>query len=71
MASAVDILEDELGAPIPAGLEALSAAELQKLAELLRAAKKRQARALAEGVEDSLEFVPRLMRGPVRKILFG
>lgn len=71
MASAVDTLERELGGPVPEGLEALSAAQLATLAELLAAAKKRQAHELTEGVEDSLNFVPRLMRGPVRKILFG
>ena len=71
MASAIDTLERELGGPVPEGLEALSAAQLATLAELLAAAKKRQAHELTEGVEDSLNFVPRLMRGPVRKILFG
>ncbi len=71
MASAVQTLERELGAPLPEGLEVLSAAELQTLAELLSAAKARQAQALAEGIEESLDIVPRLMRGPVRKILFG
>lgn len=71
MATAADTLERELGAPVPDGLQALSAAELAVLAGLLAAAKRRQAQELAEGVEDSLNFVPRLMRGPVRKILFG
>lgn len=71
MARAVDTLERELGGPVPEGLEALSAAELATLADLLAAAKERQAHELTEGVEDSLNFVPRLMRGPVRKILFG
>jgi len=71
MADAVDILEDELGARIPDGLELLSARDLTALADLLHDAKARQAQDLDEGVEDSLNFVPRLMRGPVRKILFG
>jgi len=71
MARAVDTLERELGGPVPEGVEALSAAELATLADLLASAKKRQAQELTEGVEDSLNFVPRLMRGPVRKILFG
>jgi hypothetical protein len=71
MATAVDTLEQELGARLPEGLDVLSAKELTALAGLLRDAKKRQARELADGVEDSLNFVPRLMRGPVRKILFG
>lgn len=71
MARAVDTLEDELGGPIPEGLQALSADQLQTLAGLLAAAKARQAQELRQGVEESLEIVPRLMRGPVRKILFG
>jgi len=71
MAAAADILEDELGARMPDGLDALSAKQLVLLADLLRDAKQRQARELHEGVEESLHFVPRLMRGPVRKILFG
>jgi hypothetical protein len=71
MADAVQILEDELGARIPAGLDVLGDDELIALADLLRDAKGRQAQLLDEGVADSLNIVPRLMRGPVRKILFG
>lgn len=71
MAAATDNLEDELGGRMPDGLDALSAKELTVLADLLRDAKQRQAQDLDVGVEESLNFVPRLMRGPVRKILFG
>lgn len=71
MGRAVDSLEDELGAPLPEGLEVLSPNELQILAELLRDAKARQAQELEQGLQESLTIVPRLMRGPVRKILFG
>ena len=71
MDNATDILEDELGDRIPEGLEALSDDQLHALAELLRDAKARQARELDEGMEQSLDIVPRLMRGPVRRILFG
>jgi hypothetical protein len=71
MATAVDSLEHELGARVPEGVAALPAADLGTLADLLRSAKRRQAQQLEEGVEDSLDFVPRLMRGPVRRILFG
>jgi hypothetical protein len=71
MASAIDILEAELRAPLPQGLEVLSAPQLLTLADLLADAKAAQAQQLAEGVEESLNIVPRLMRGPVRKILFG
>jgi hypothetical protein len=71
MADAVQILEDELGVRIPAGLDVLADDDLIALADLLRDAKGRQAQLLDEGVADSLNIVPRLMRGPVRKILFG
>jgi len=67
----IDILEDELGARVPDGMEALADEELLELAGLLRHAKARQAQELADGMEGSLDIVPRLMRGPVRKMLFG
>lgn len=70
-ADAVDILEEELGAHLPEGLEVLADDELLLLADLLAAAKAEQAQELEEGVEGSLDIVPRLMRGPVRKMLFG
>jgi hypothetical protein len=70
-ADAVDILEEELGARLPEGLEMLADDELLLLADLLAAAKAEQAQELEEGVEGSLDIVPRLMRGPVRKMLFG
>lgn len=71
MAKAVDILEEELGAQLPDGFAQLSAEQLRSLAELLREAKQRQSHELDEGVDGSLDIIPRLMRGPVRKILFG
>lgn len=71
MDDAVDILERELGAQLPEGLGRLSGEQLHALAELLQVAKACQREVLDEGVEASLNIVPRLMRGPVRKILFG
>lgn len=71
MARAVEILEHELRAPLPDGLDVLSARELQTLTDLLIAAKARQAQELEDGLQESLDVVPRLMRGPVRRILFG
>ena len=68
---AIDILELQLGARIPEGLEVLADDELLVLADLLAEAKASQARELEAGVGGSLEIVPRLMRGPVRKMLFG
>jgi hypothetical protein len=68
---AIDTLEEELGARIPEGIEVLADDELLLLADLLHEAKASQAQELDEGVEGSLDIVPRLMRGPVRKMLFG
>ena len=44
---------------------------LRSFTDLLQAAKRRQSEALAEAAEQSLEIVPRVLRGSVRKILFG
>jgi hypothetical protein len=71
MDDAVDILEGELGGEVPVGLEQLSDEQLLALADLLQDAKARGQEELHDRVEDSLNFVPRLMRGSVRKILFG
>jgi len=71
MDDAVDILEGELGGHVPDGLTQLGDEQLLALADLLQDAKARGQEELREGVEDSLNFVPRLMRGPVRRILFG
>ena len=70
-AVAPNALEDELGGLMPEGLRTLSDRELRSLATVLHDAKARQAQTLAIGVEDALKVVPRLMRGPVRKVLFG
>ena len=71
MDDAVDILEGELGGQVPDGFTQLTDEQLLVLADLLQDAKARGQEELREGVEDSLNFVPRLMRGSVRKILFG
>lgn len=69
--AAMAVLERELGAAAPDGFAALDDDELDALAVALRDAKRRQARDLEHGMEEALEIVPRLARGPVRKILFG
>jgi hypothetical protein len=71
MDDAVDILEGELGGPVPDGLTNLTDEQLLALADLLQDAKALGQEELQEGLEESLNIVPRLMRGPVRKILFG
>lgn len=64
-------LSDALGAPLPPGLEGLKKPELEKLAAALAAAKTRQRKALEGSAEAALSHVPMLLRGAVRKVLFG
>jgi len=65
------LLEEELDMQLPDGLCALKDEELSDLADRVLEAKERQSLALEVGIDDALEIVPRLVRGPVRKILFG
>ncbi|MEA2190979.1 MAG: hypothetical protein QOI73_1100 [Solirubrobacteraceae bacterium] len=67
----VRALESELGGRAPDGLEALGDAQLRAFTDLLHEAKRRQSEALQAATEEALEIVPRMARGPVRKILFG
>lgn len=48
----------------------LNDAQLAELIEQVNAAQERQRRQLGQTLEDSLNFVPRLLRGQLRKILF-
>ncbi len=59
----------ELRASPPSGLAQLKPDELHDLTAALRAARRRQAAELASAGEQALSFVPRLLRGPVRKIV--
>ena len=69
--SATRNLEGELGDRVPDGLETLTDDELTDLADRLHDAKLHQSQALDAAIEQALEIVPRLLRGPVRKSLFG
>lgn len=53
----------------PAGLDVLSAEELERLAKLLTDAKWRQKAQVDSALSESLGHIPLLLRGPVRKIL--
>ena len=70
-AKAMRGLEEELGGRAPDGLQALTDAQVLAFTELLRDTKRRQSEGLRAAVEQSMEIVPRMVRGPVRKILFG
>lgn len=65
------ILKPELGGSIPSGLDALTEDELTGFAAMLRVAKRRQSQQLESAVDEALDIVPRLLRGTIRKILFG
>lgn len=64
-------LEAQLGSSIPKGVRALGADELEDLAEAVREARRRQAVALSEAGDRALNKIPRLLRGPVRKVAGG
>jgi hypothetical protein len=62
-------LRAELGAAPPKGLDALSDDEIADLAAALHDARARDKAALAKAMQDALQHVPRLLRGPVRKMI--
>lgn len=61
-------LSHQLGAEPPAGLH-LSEAEIQQLADLIRAARAEQGAELEASLHNALEVVPRPLRGTVRKVV--
>jgi hypothetical protein len=65
------ILKSELGGKAPHGLDGLTEADMSSFAGILHDAKRRQSRELEEAVDQALEIVPRLLRGTIRRILFG
>ena len=62
-------LRGALGAAPPQGLRQLDDARLHELAETIDAARRRQAKALADAGEAGIAHLPRVLRGPVRKVL--
>lgn len=71
MTQELDALARELGAPPPDELTKLDAADVQRLTDAIAAAHTRQQELLAKAADDGLRFIPRLVRGPVKKVLFG
>lgn len=53
----------------PAGLAILADADLADLADTIAAARARQAAALEQAGEQAFSYVPRLLRGPIRRLL--
>jgi|GEM_PF-6806204 len=55
--------------PMPTPPPSLSPDDAERLDALARAAVRRQIEAAQQGMEETLNHVPRLLRGPVRKVL--
>ena len=62
-------LSAQLRAPVPDGLRELSDDELADLSAAVADARHRQAAALAEAGDRALSHIPRLLRGPVKRIV--
>ncbi|HEY2204371.1 MAG TPA: hypothetical protein VGH99_07840 [Pseudonocardia sp.] len=66
----VAALRAELGDDLDV-LDQLSPAESSALLDMIQQAREDQRRALDAALSDVLRYLPRLVRGPARKILFG
>ena len=62
-------LSDQLRGPAPDGLRELSDDELADLSAAVADARHRQAAALAEAGDRALSHIPRLLRGPIKRIV--
>lgn len=62
-------IERQLGATAPPGLTALGTDALKQLGDALHDARKAQRRQMAAATESSLQHVPFLLRGAVKKVL--
>ena len=61
-------LERELGGPPPPGVAALDDSQLEILAEAIRRVRHRQAAELEAAGDKALALIPRVLRGPVRRM---
>ena len=66
--AAIQALRQQLAGPPPTRLNALSEEQLRDLTAAIADARHRQAAALEEAGERALGRIPRLLRGPVRKV---
>lgn len=60
-------LAERISGELPAGIAALDETHRQFLADAIGTAKRRQSEDLAAATEESLQYVPKLLRRPVRK----
>jgi hypothetical protein len=63
-----DAIEREVAAPLPTALGRLTPEQRDDLAQAIRDAKHRQAAALAAAGEQALGLIPRILRGPIRRL---
>ena len=63
-----DAIEKELATSPPAGVCRLAVEQQDDLARAIRDAKHRQAAALAAAGEQALGLIPRILRGPIRRM---
>ncbi|MGH2868080.1 MAG: hypothetical protein ACRDNK_11015 [Solirubrobacteraceae bacterium] len=62
-------LRKQLNGKVPAGLGELEDHQLEHLAGAVHEARRRQGEALAQAGERALGHVPRLLRGPIRRVM--
>lgn len=67
--TAIEELGDQLHRDPPGALRTLAEEDLRHLAEAIRQARTRQAVALERAAEQGFSYVPRLLRGPIRRIV--
>jgi hypothetical protein len=62
-------LREQLRGEPPPALSALAGEHLRHLADAVGAARRRQAEALEAAGEQAFAYVPRMLRGPIRRML--
>jgi hypothetical protein len=67
--NALSQLREQLSGDVPEGVSRLDDAALVDLAHAIRDTRHREGQALAAAGERALERVPRLLRGPIRKVV--
>lgn len=66
---AFDALRAQLGGEIPDGLRKLDDAHLHDLAGTIADARHRQSATIAAAGERAMGMIPRLLRGPIRRVM--
>lgn len=65
----MDELAEAVGAPLPPHLQSLQPADRAALAALVRQAVRSRSKLIDSAIEDSLRYLPALLRGPVKRAL--